>query len=758
MKHDLTNLILSMTIALAVAGSTTEVKSQAKFASRASGSWSAPGTWQLVSGASGTGVPTAVDTVDILAGNTVTTGATAADCAALIVETGGTLAIDGNAGVSVDGNPGAATVNGTLTLSSGGTLAKQAAGACAFSIGAGGKMTISGSAANPSFDSYSFDPASTEEFTRAGDQPVLSGDAARAIVYGNLTLGGSGTKTAMPINVDTTFRVAGTLTVGAGVTFDVSTYVLRIYFGGNVINYGTIDASVGITVLHMTGAQWLNYGTYLPSVTPGFGYTPESIFVNTVMGGSPSAQTFYDLLVQGTMTAGSGLTVIRNVVIGPGGTLNAGTGLTHAVGGNWTNAGAFNCGTSTVNFGGRFGRTIGNSTFYNMVLNDSLGATLDSDVTIAPGGSLVVTAGNIATGPHTLAIASSDPASFTPGAWSVTGTISRAIASGSAGTYRLFDAASCIVPGGTGNPSTITATVYPGVNPPGLPHAADTALVVRRYYVISSSGVGDGFTYGLWLAYAPSEARGNQAAYTLWQNASGGWANVGTAAPADTVAHCVWQTNLTGFGEWAIGENAAPLPVQLAAFAASAGTSGGVNITWGTASEVNSYGFYVQRSATASSGFADIAGSFVAGAGTTVSPRQYAWTDRSPLAGTSYYRLKQVDLDGSVRYTEALKVVSGSGPSAGDGRVPAVFALEQNYPNPFNPTTRIAFTVEKPGATTLKVYTILGAEVATLFDAVAQPGTQYTVAFDGGSLANGAYFYRLVSGDKTLLHKMLLVK
>ncbi|HTO95146.1 MAG TPA: T9SS type A sorting domain-containing protein, partial [Bacteroidota bacterium] len=75
-----------------------------------------------------------------------------------------------------------------------------------------------------------------------------------------------------------------------------------------------------------------------------------------------------------------------------------------------------------------------------------------------------------------------------------------------------------------------------------------------------------------------------------------------------------------------------------------------------------------------------------------------------------------------------------------------------------NPSTRIAFTVEKPGYTTLKVYTILGAEVATLFDGMAQPGTEYNVAFDGGSLANGAYFYRLVSGEKTLLHKMLLVK
>jgi hypothetical protein len=89
---------------------------------------------------------------------------------------------------------------------------------------------------------------------------------------------------------------------------------------------------------------------------------------------------------------------------------------------------------------------------------------------------------------------------------------------------------------------------------------------------------------------------------------------------------------------------------------------------------------------------------------------------------------------------------------------PVSFSLAQNYPNPFNPTTRIGFTVEKPGYATLKVYDILGDEIATLYAGTAQPGIQYTVSFDGSAVANGAYFYRLVSGDKTSLKKMLLVK
>jgi hypothetical protein len=618
-------------------------------------------------------------------------------------------------------------------------------------------MTISGTAANPAFDTYSYDPASTEEFTAAADQTILSGNATTPIVYGNLTLGGSGKKTVSPINVDTTYTIAGDLNVAAGVYFDVSTCVLRIYFQGNVTNYGTIDASVGITVLLMTGPQWINYGTYLPSFTAGFGYNPATIFVNTSMGGSPAAQTFYDLLVQGTMSVINPLTVTRNVTIAPGGTLNGGTSLTHSVGGNWTNNGVFNCGTSTVNFNGKFGRTIAGSTFYNVILNDSLGATLTGNVTI--GGTLVVNAGNIATGANTLTIGSNDPAAFTPGLWTVTGTVARAIAPGSTGTYRFFDANTYVIPGGTGNPSAITATVFPNTNPPSLPHAGDTSVVLKRYYAVSGTGAGAGFTYGIRLSYAKSEVRGFEQLYALWGNPGTGWVNAGTSSAPDTTNHFAEQSGLTGWSQWTLAESTAPLPIQLMSFQVSpVSGSGNVKLAWATASEVNNYGFYVQRSTASASGFTDVAGGFVAGSGTSASMKQYVWVDQNPLSGTSYYRLKQIDLDGSSRVTEALKVVQGSVQGSENGRQPAVFGLAQNYPNPFNPTTRITFTVDNPGYTTLKVYNVLGDEVATLYEGMAQTGNQYTVAFDGNSLANGAYFYRLVSGERTSLKKMVLVK
>ncbi len=93
----------------------------------------------------------------------------------------------------------------------------------------------------------------------------------------------------------------------------------------------------------------------------------------------------------------------------------------------------------------------------------------------------------------------------------------------------------------------------------------------------------------------------------------------------------------------------------------------------------------------------------------------------------------------------------------GKTQVPVAFSLGQNYPNPFNPTSTISYSVPKEGRVTLKVYDILSREVATLVDAVKQPG-RYHVSFDGSRYASGVYFYRLSSGGQTLTKKMLLLK
>ena len=89
--------------------------------------------------------------------------------------------------------------------------------------------------------------------------------------------------------------------------------------------------------------------------------------------------------------------------------------------------------------------------------------------------------------------------------------------------------------------------------------------------------------------------------------------------------------------------------------------------------------------------------------------------------------------------------------------VPNTFALEQNYPNPFNPTTKINYSVPNSGFVTLKVFNILGQEVATLFSGQLHPG-KYVATFDGSNFASGVYIYRLDAGGNSISKKLMLLK
>jgi len=89
--------------------------------------------------------------------------------------------------------------------------------------------------------------------------------------------------------------------------------------------------------------------------------------------------------------------------------------------------------------------------------------------------------------------------------------------------------------------------------------------------------------------------------------------------------------------------------------------------------------------------------------------------------------------------------------------LPADFILNQNYPNPFNPTTTISFSIPSSGFTSLKVYDILGNEVAKLVDE-ERPAGSYIINFDASLLSSGTYFYKLQAGNFIETKKMILLK
>ena len=181
----------------------------------------------------------------------------------------------------------------------------------------------------------------------------------------------------------------------------------------------------------------------------------------------------------------------------------------------------------------------------------------------------------------------------------------------------------------------------------------------------------------------------------------------------------------------------APLPIQLSLFKATTLVNNGVTLTWTTVSETNNYGFNVQRNG------ANIA--FIQGHGTTVGQHTYSYTD-DPGPGKYLYRLQQVDLNGMATLSESILMdVAGK------------FTLNQNYPNPFNPSTQIAFSVTKEGPVSLRVYDVLGREVATLVNENRKPG-QYTERFDGTRFASGLYMYVLRNSEGQLTCRMILSK
>ena len=189
-----------------------------------------------------------------------------------------------------------------------------------------------------------------------------------------------------------------------------------------------------------------------------------------------------------------------------------------------------------------------------------------------------------------------------------------------------------------------------------------------------------------------------------------------------------------------------PLPVELTSFTASV-SGNSVNLNWNTSTEVKNFGFDVERSITGKN-WTKI--DFVKGAGTSNSPKDYTYTDKSLNTGNYSYRLKQIDTDGGYTYSKIVEVRIGSLVNG--------YSLNQNYPNPFNPTTSINFVFANNTNASLKVYNSIGQEVATLFQGIAEGGRQYDLSFNASKLTSGVYFYKLEGNGKSEVKKMLLMK
>ncbi len=131
-----------------------------------------------------------------------------------------------------------------------------------------------------------------------------------------------------------------------------------------------------------------------------------------------------------------------------------------------------------------------------------------------------------------------------------------------------------------------------------------------------------------------------------------------------------------------------------------------------------------------------------------------------PAAGNQFFKISAVDSDG---YASGYSTEADAGvvTSAPDG-TPTLFALDQNIPNPFNPSTRIQYSVDREAAVQLSIYDATGRRVARLVNAQHEPGNYSVVwngtADSGARVSSGVYYSKLISGDRVVSRKMVMLK
>jgi len=209
-----------------------------------------------------------------------------------------------------------------------------------------------------------------------------------------------------------------------------------------------------------------------------------------------------------------------------------------------------------------------------------------------------------------------------------------------------------------------------------------------------------------------------------------------------------------GAGSWFCGNSSGtiegPLPVELTTFEAFAG-DGQVTLRWRTESELDNNHFVLYKRKAGEEIFRKL--TEIPGHGTTTEPHDYEFVDRFVQNNITYeYRISDVDITGRETIHEQIISATPSRTIA-----PLDFALYPNYPNPFNPTTTIRYDVKETGLVSLKVFDLLGREVATLVHGEIPAGS-YSIEWDAGDLPSGLYLCRMEAERFVETRKMVLLK
>jgi hypothetical protein len=465
-----------------------------------------------------------------------------------------------------------------------------------------------------------------------------------------------------------------------------------------------------------------------------------------------------------------------DLTVNSGGTLDNSQGFI-SLKGNFTNNGTFTSGFGTVSFNGTSGQTIagtGGLAFYNLTVgNSSTGITLNNNSSV--NGTLTLASGNITTGANVLTLGfgaglgQEGTLAYTSG--TIIGSFKRYFQTSTSVSGVLFPVGDILYyrpvsisyPAGPSG-GTITVKHYgadpENHNPDFLNDGGYSINVYSKqvYWDISSVMTG---TYNISLK--PKDILGVSSVANLhiikkpllidnW--VSEGTHSNGTGTNSDPT---VYRNGLTSFSLFGIGSNSdnnmlqGALPIVLQSFNYSV-SNRDVNLIWKTSEEYNNAGFFIERKSLDVTPNVWKQIDFVKGKGNLSS--EYDYRDNKLDVGKYKYRLKQVDNNGNFEFYELSGQV--------EINKPRNYSLEQNYPNPFNPGTTIKYVLADNGIVKLKIFDILGREVATIVNEFQKAG-YYEAKFSFNQLGNagissGIYFYRLEAGNYSKIMRMILVK
>ncbi|MCC6254709.1 MAG: T9SS type A sorting domain-containing protein [Ignavibacteriaceae bacterium] len=509
-----------------------------------------------------------------------------------------------------------------------------------------------------------------------------------------------------------------------------------------------------------TGGNWSTGSTWIGGNVPNQNQSVEIVAGATVNLTANITNRNSSTIVNGTLVcANYYLSGSGDFSLGGGGTLQIGSADGISISGASGNIQM--TGTRTFNqyanyvFNGNTAQVTGNglpASVKSLTVNNSAGITLSSNTLV--NGTLNLVSGNLFTNSNSISLGTSvtNLGILNSSAGTVIGNFNRWIS----------NAASVLFPVGTSStkntPVTLSNVVGSGSFSVSAVAGAHPNVigtnVLQMYWKLTNGGL---TSTDLTFNYLDADVIGDETQYELSRYSSG-WAfptGTNNTPDYDFINNTVFISGISSFSDWTLGFPPA-LPVELSSFSAAI-IGSTVKLNWKTATEINNYGFEVERKVGSQqstvSNYEKIG--FVNGNGNSNSPKDYSFVDNNLPAGRQgvssgkySYRLKQIDNDGQFEYSKIIDV---------DINGVKKFELSQNYPNPFNPATTISFSLPEASNVKLTLYNLLGQEIETLVNGFKESGV-HTVHFNASKLNSGIYIYKIETNGLTQTRKMTLVK